>query len=185
MNTGQPALAYLRYIIAGELAGAWAEFGGLGAMLANLASVMELPVLQNMETACRFERAQNAAWTHLARERGSLQIIRDELVEVNRDRLEQVVNGQISEFNDRHKKRGGGNPGSSNRPRARNNRRSRSPRRSPRWAKRSSRRREYQPRSSRDPKDTKCAKYNNSSEKKQDDENPEPKKGKKTSSDFA
>ena len=153
-------------------------------MLTSLASAMELSMLQNMETACRFERAQSAAWTHLARERGSLQIIKDELAKINRDRLQQVVIDQVSEFNDRHKKREGGNPGSSNRPRARN-KRSRSPRRSPRWAKRSSRRREYQPRSPRDPKDTKSTKYNYSTEKKQDDENPDPQKGKKASSEFA
>ena len=38
LNTGQLSLAYLRYIIVGELAGAWAEFGGMGALLTNLAS---------------------------------------------------------------------------------------------------------------------------------------------------
>ena len=58
LNTGQLALAYLRYIIAGEFAGAWTKFGGLGAMLTNLASILELSALQNMETACRFERTQ-------------------------------------------------------------------------------------------------------------------------------
>ena len=184
LDTGKLALAYLRYIISGDLAGAWTKFGGLGALLTNLASAMELSMLQNMETACRFERAQGAAWNHLARERGGLQITKDELVRINRGRLQQVATDQVSEFNDRYKKREGGNPGSSTRPRARN-RRSRSPRRSPRWAKRSTRRREYQPRSPRDPKDTKSTKYNNSSEKKQDDKKPEPKNGEKTSSDFA
>ena len=54
LNTGQLALSYLRYIIAGELTGAWTKFGGLGALLTNLASILELSVLQNMETACRF-----------------------------------------------------------------------------------------------------------------------------------
>ena len=119
-----------------------------------------------METASRFERAQSAAWAHLARERGSLQIIKDELVKANRDRLHQVANDQISEFNDRHKKREGGNPGSSNRPRARNSKRSRSPRKSPRRDKRSKRRRDYQPRSPRDNKGAASSKYNYSAEKK-------------------
>ena len=121
LNTGQLALAYLRYIIAGELSGAWTKFGGLGALLTNLASILELSVLQNMETACRFERTQSAAWPHLARERGSLRTIKEELVKVNRDRLHQVANDQLSEFSDRQKRREGCNPGSSTKPRARNN----------------------------------------------------------------
>ena len=111
-NTGQLALAYLRYIIAGELAGAWNKFGVLGALLKNLASIMELSVPQNMETACRFEEAQSAAWSRPARERGSLQIIKDELVMMNRDRLHQVANDQIPEFADRQKRREGRSPGS-------------------------------------------------------------------------
>ena len=82
-------------------------------MLTNLASILELFVPQNMETACRFEKTQSAAWPHLARERGSLQIIKEELVKINRDRLRQVVNDQISEFAERQKRREGGNPGSS------------------------------------------------------------------------
>ena len=45
-DTGQPAHAYLRYVVAGEIAGARAKFGGPGAMLTNLAH------LQNMETTC-------------------------------------------------------------------------------------------------------------------------------------
>ena len=72
LNAGQLALAFSRYVIAGEIAGAWAKFGGLGALLSNLASTTELSVIQNVETASRFERAQSAAWFHLARERGSL-----------------------------------------------------------------------------------------------------------------
>ena len=153
-------------------------------MLTNLASMMELPMIQNMETASRLERTQSAAWPHLARERGSLQTIKDELVKVNRDRLQHVATDQVSEFNDRHMKRGGGNPRSSNRPRARNSRRGRSPRRSPSRAKRSPRRRAYQPRSPRDSKDSKSSKYNYSAEKKQDDQYPNPKKGKNGPSDL-
>ena len=150
-------------------------------MLTNLASVMELSMLQNMETACRFERAQSAAWTHLARERGSLQIIKDELVKVNRDRLQQVVNDQISECNDRHKKRDGGNPGSSNRPRARNNERSRSPRKSPRRDKAPNRRRDYRNRSPRDKKDAASSKYNSSAVKKEDEQKTDSQKGENAS----
>ena len=48
LNTGQLALAYPRYIIAGELAGAWAKIDGLGALLANFISTNELSVIRNM-----------------------------------------------------------------------------------------------------------------------------------------
>ena len=166
LNTGQLALAYLRYITAGELAGAWSNFGGLGAMLTNLAAILELSVLQNMEAACRFEKTQSAAWSHLARERGSLQIIKEELVKINRDRLHQVVSDQISEFSERQKRRDGGNPGSSNRPRARNPKRGRSPRMSYRQNKTSNRRGSYKDRSPRDNYDNKSSKYVASDEKK-------------------
>ena len=154
-------------------------------MQTNPACVMELSVLQNMETACRLERAQSAAWTHLARERGSLQIIKDELVKINRDRLHQVANDQISEFADRQKRREGGNPGSSNRPRARNNKRSRSPRKSPRRDKVPRRRRDYRGRSPRDNKGAASSKYNYSADKKQDEKKSDPPGGKNASSGFA
>ena len=68
LNTGQLALVYVRYIIAGELAGGWTKFGGLGALLTNLATELDLSIIRNMETASRFERAQSAAWSYLARE---------------------------------------------------------------------------------------------------------------------
>ena len=127
LNIGQLALAYLRYSIAGEIAGNWAKFGGLGALLANLASAIEISVIQNVETARRFKRPQGVARPHLARERGSLQAIKDELVKINRDRLHQRVNDQISEFAGRQKgKRDGGSIPNTNRARARNRKRGRS-----------------------------------------------------------
>ena len=53
--------------MAGEIAGGWKTFGGLGALLTNMATLLELSAVQNVEAACRFERAQSAAWSHLAR----------------------------------------------------------------------------------------------------------------------
>ena len=184
LNTGQLALTYLRYIMAGELSGAWTKFGGLGAMLTNLASIMELSVLQNMETACRFERTQSAAWSHLARERGSLQTIKEELVKVNRDRLHQVVNDQVSEFSERLKRREGGNPGSSTRPRARNNKRARSPRRGYYQESFSKRRPPNRNRSPRDKQDNKSSSYNSPDVKKDKEPKKDSQKGKKAPRDY-
>ena len=62
-------------------------FSGLRALPTNLAELLELSAIQNMEAASRFERAQSAAWSNLARGGGSLQIIKGELVKLNRDRL--------------------------------------------------------------------------------------------------
>ena len=91
---------------AGELAGAWAEFGGIGAILTNSAHLLELSGAHFMVTASRFECAQGAAWARLARERGNLQLIEDELSEVNRGRLVQCVNDPSPKFTDRAKSEG-------------------------------------------------------------------------------
>ena len=72
-------------MVAGEIAGAWGNFGGSGALLTNLARFLELSIIQNMEAAPRFERAQSSAWAHLARERGDLQVAVGKRVKINRD----------------------------------------------------------------------------------------------------
>ena len=60
------ALRYLRYIVAGEVAGAWKNFGGRGAALTNLAHFLGPPLIPNVETASKFEKAQSTARAHLA-----------------------------------------------------------------------------------------------------------------------
>ena len=61
--------------------------GGFGALHANLAHPMELPIAQDVETASIFEGAQSSERSHLARRRGNLQLVKDEPIEINRDRL--------------------------------------------------------------------------------------------------
>ena len=106
LKTGQLALAYLRYIIAGEIAGARAKFGWLRAMLTNLARLLGLSVMRNMGAASRFEGAPSTAWAHLERGRRNLRLIWEELAKVDRDRLLRCVNDQITEFADRKKTKG-------------------------------------------------------------------------------
>ena len=108
LRAGRLALAYLRYSIAGGVAGAWAKFGGLGVLLTNLAPMLEPPVTQNVATASRFERAQSALRPHLAREWGSLQAVKGEFVKINLGRLRPCVNDQISEFAGRQRAKGEG-----------------------------------------------------------------------------
>ena len=48
-NAGQLALSYLCYIVGGEIAGDWEKFGGSGALIANLAHLLDLSVAQNAD----------------------------------------------------------------------------------------------------------------------------------------
>ena len=67
LDPGRPAVAYLRYVLADEIAGARTKFGGLGAMPADIAHRPRLSAVQSMETTCRFERVRSAEWAHAAR----------------------------------------------------------------------------------------------------------------------
>ena len=60
------------------------NLGCLGAMPANLARLLGLPAAQNAGPACRFEKAESAAWPHLGRERGDAHLIEDALLRVRR-----------------------------------------------------------------------------------------------------
>ena len=103
MNSSQLSLAYLRYIVAGEVAGAWDAFGGMGAMLSHLAHLHKLSATQNMETSFRFERAQSAKWSQLARNRGGPEAIKADLRILYRESLAQCASDQLAEFNERKK----------------------------------------------------------------------------------
>ena len=54
-------------------------------------SQVDLGFAPNVETASRREKAQNAAWVHVAREMGNVDSIREELVRMNRDRPGQSL----------------------------------------------------------------------------------------------
>ena len=65
------ALRYLRYVVASEVAGARKNFGGRGGMPTNLAFILEPPLIPNVETASKFERAQSTARAHVAWSEGT------------------------------------------------------------------------------------------------------------------
>ena len=100
---GQLALSYLRYIVAGEVAGTWVNFGGFGAILTNLAHVAYPSVFRSVETASRADQSQGSAWSQLARGRGNLQLVKGDLVRLNRGRLLQRVSAQLAEYVGRKK----------------------------------------------------------------------------------
>ena len=90
-------MLYLRYVVAGEVAGAREKLGGMEDMLTNLAPLSELPVARNMGTVSRFENAQSAALPHLVRERGNAQTISGGLAKVNRYRVNRRIADQLFE----------------------------------------------------------------------------------------
>ena len=100
LDTGKPALSHLRYIAAEEIAGHREKFAGSGTLLSNSVSLLELSVSRNVATASRFERAQSFAWSHLAWGSGALQLVEDELVKINRDRLSPCASDRMAEFAD-------------------------------------------------------------------------------------
>ena len=139
----------------------------MGALLANLATFFGA-----LRDSARGEREpfradspfqhMETAWSHLALERGSLQIAIGELVKLDRDRVLQCVNDQMSEFADRQRaKRGATNPSGSNRYRRKNRRRIRPRREGAGRDRELKRSKNYRGRSPRDSKDVKSAKYNN------------------------
>ena len=98
MNSQQLTLPYLRYIIAGEVAGAWEASGGMGAMLSHLVHLQKVAMTQNVGTSFRFERARSAKWSQLTRNRGGPEAIKTDLRTLNRERLARCVIDQLTEF---------------------------------------------------------------------------------------
>ena len=86
----------MRYIAAGEITGNWGDLVGVGATLTNLAHLKGPPATQNMETVFRSEKERRVAWELLARDRGSLGIIKDELIEPHSEGLYQRPTKQDS-----------------------------------------------------------------------------------------
>ena len=72
-------------------------------MLSHLAHLQKLSLTRNIETSFRFERAQSAKWSQLARNRGDPAVIKNDLRLLNRECLAQCANDQQAEFNERKK----------------------------------------------------------------------------------
>ena len=100
-NAGHLASQYLRYVMAGRLAGAWGRFGGMGSMLTNLAHMVEFSVAQNMEIACRYGNLQHATWARRARKRGAVEASKGCPLRINRGEMLQCANDRQAEYDDR------------------------------------------------------------------------------------
>ena len=103
-SLAQLMLAHLRAIVAGEIAGAWEKFGGLGAQLNNMAEVLETALKTNQETAARLITEQNQEWQQLARDRHDINQIAEQLKQPNQLILSRVIEDQKKDFLNRAEK---------------------------------------------------------------------------------
>ena len=90
-KAGQLALHYLRLIVARDVSGTRARFGGVGAVLTSLAHVMKLSSTRNLETARRYGKLQHEARALLAREPGHVAASKGEPARVDRGAMLRCI----------------------------------------------------------------------------------------------
>ena len=98
----------MRLIAAGELAGAWASFGGIGAQWATSAQIASLGLMQNQEIAARVIEAQNSDWRKLARGRRDFAKAAHQLSEPYQPRILRVAADQREDLEGRVNEAGKG-----------------------------------------------------------------------------
>ena len=96
--------AQMGAMVAGEVAGTWEKFGGLGAQMPNLAEVMEVALKTNQETAAKLIYEQNQEWQQLARGRRDINQIAVQLRQPNQLILPRAIEDQKKEFPNRAEK---------------------------------------------------------------------------------
>ena len=95
------ALAMIRMIVAGEIAGAWQKYGGLSLQLQNLAAILEISVKRNQEVAWKFASEQFRELQMLARDRHDPRLIKGHLTTPDPAILARVVEDQNNEYKER------------------------------------------------------------------------------------
>ena len=95
------ALAFIRMIVAGEIAGAWKRFGGLGPQLQNLAAILEISVKHNQEVAWKFASEQFRELQMLARGRHDPELIKGHLMTPDPAMLARAIEDQNKEYKER------------------------------------------------------------------------------------
>ena len=88
----------MRYIVAGELAGACSGFRGIGAQWANPANIADVAPACYQETASRLHDAQNNEWRQPARGRRDLSRAARQLAEPFQLGLLRITAGQKKDF---------------------------------------------------------------------------------------
>ena len=97
-NAAQAVLYRLRIIIAGDIAGAWEKFGGLGAQLGLLAYPLEACVENNAEVTHRLAEEDLCRLAHMARSRADPQEVLSALREPDRGLRSRVIEDQRRAF---------------------------------------------------------------------------------------
>ena len=95
------ALAMIRMIVAGEIAGAWKKFGGLSLQLQNLTAILEISVKHNQEVAWKFASEQFRELQMLARDRHDPGLIKGHLATPDPAILARVAEDQNKEYKER------------------------------------------------------------------------------------
>ena len=100
----QLMLAQMRAIVAGEVAGAWEQFGGLGAQMTNMAEAMEVGLKTNQETDAKLIYEQYQEWKQLARNRHDIKQIAEQLRQPDQLVVSRVIEDQKKDFLNRAEK---------------------------------------------------------------------------------
>ena len=100
------AMAHLRIIVAGEVAVAWREFGGMGVQLSNLTFLMELAPKANQEAAANFSTEQSHELQRIARRRQEIKQIECQLRQPDQMLASRAAEGPKKEYEARTEKGG-------------------------------------------------------------------------------
>ena len=92
------ALSMIRMIVAGEIAGAWENFGGLSLQLQDLTAILEISVKRNQEVAWKFASEQFRELQMLARDRHDPRLIKGHLMAPDPAILARAAEGQNKEY---------------------------------------------------------------------------------------
>ena len=84
----------MRFVVAGELAGARGNLGGIGAQWGNLAQIAVAGLVRNQERAARVPEAQNLGWRRLARDRRGITKEAHQLPGPYQPRVMRVITGR-------------------------------------------------------------------------------------------
>ena len=105
MRADHLVLAMVRFIMAGEVAGAWDKFGGFSLQIQNLLAITEISIKHNQEVAWKFLNEQLRELQMLARDRHDVKLITDHLHSPDQALLARVIDDQNKEYKERTEKK--------------------------------------------------------------------------------
>ena len=97
-------MARLRMTAAGEEAGAWGKFGGMGAQAPNRKFIMELALRTNPKTASKFLTEQNRELQRISRGRQDIKLIESQFRRPDQLLTSRVLEDKQEEYKARAEK---------------------------------------------------------------------------------